>query len=389
MSEIILSQKINSLGIITLNSPKTLNALNTSMIEALHSLLKQWREDDEVKCIFLQGGEKAFCAGGDVKQLHDTLKKNNTNESQSPKLSNLGPDLASAPETKLNPDCLDFFIKEYQLDYAIHRYPKPIVVWGDGVVMGGGIGIMVGASHRVVTEKSKLAMPEISIGLYPDVGGSYFLNKMPKGWGEYLGLTGARLSAGDALFLGLADYFITSDLKNQILEKLIAGPWSDDHKKNKSFIANTLALKKMSSSSAPPQSEAFKHNHLISEMAEAKSVEEFSAKITKLADHHEWLQPSVKIFKTGSPSSAAIIFEQLKRTKNMSLEDTFRSELNLSLQCTLHPDFAEGVRALLVDKDQNPKWYPSSFKDITSAWVTSYFTPLWSDREHPLARLGP
>lgn len=154
--DLILTEIKNKVGFITLNSEKTLNSLSLPMIEQLGAVLKMWELSDEVVCIFLQGaGEKAFCAGGDVKKLHDAIVEQREID---PK--------------KVPQECLDFFSKEYKVDYAIHTYPKPVIVWGSGIVMGGGIGLMVGASHRIVTEKSKLAMPEITIGLYPDIGGT-------------------------------------------------------------------------------------------------------------------------------------------------------------------------------------------------------------------------
>ena len=366
----ITAEKKQGLGFITLNSAKTLNSLTVPMIDELHALLKEWRKDNQVSCVFLQGSwEKAFCAGGDVRRLYESIIEQRKKDPNVP-----------------SQECLHFFEKEYRLDFEIHRYPKPVVVWGDGIVMGGGIGLMVGASHRIVTENSKLAMPEITIGLYPDVGATWFLNRMPKGWGEYLGLTGARLNAGDCLYLGIADYFIPSSSKNRVMESLMLNPWSGDLEKDKKTL--TILLKDISNQYEHPHSPAKDHEEFVARMSECKSVKEFLQKITDSSGNDAWISAGIKSLRAGSPSSAFIIFEQLRRGKGMSLDEVFRSEMNLSVQCALHPDFAEGVRALLVDKDNAPKWDPKTFDDVTTTWIESYFNPVWKKEEHPLFNLG-
>ncbi len=364
---LILTEIKNKVGIITLNSEKTLNSLSLEMIEELKDILKAWKTSDETACIFLQGaGEKALCAGGDVRKLHDAIiAQRNIDGTQVPQ------------------DCFDFFSKEYQVDYDIHTYPKPVIVWGHGIVMGGGIGIMVGASHRIVTERSKLAMPEITIGLYPDVGGTWFLNKMPSAYGIYLGLTGARLDGADCRFLGLADYYIESSAKEAILNALEKADWNGNHHKTVSDI-----LENASKDIVVPESQAAAHQSFIQQFEAVNSLEQFRKILEHHPDKDEWINNGLKSFEAGSPSSAHIIFRQLQQGKHLSLEEVFQSELNLSCQCCIHPDFAEGVRALLVDKDLSPKWQPATLDDITKDWVDSYFTPLWKKEEHPLKNLG-
>jgi len=357
---VIITEIKNKVGIITLNSEKTLNSLSLEMIEELKAVLEDWKTSDEVACIFLQGaGEKALCAGGDVRKLHDAIIAQR-----------------AIDDTKVPQDCFDFFSKEYEVDYAIHTYPKPVIVWGHGIVMGGGIGLMVGASHRIVTEKSKLAMPEITIGLYPDVGGTWFLNKMPSAYGVYLGLTGARLDGADCKFLGLADYYIESSSKETILNSLQQADWNGTSHKTVSNI-----LENISKEVIIPQSQAALHESFIRQFEGVDSLENFRKVLVSYNDKDEWINNGVKSFEAGSPSSAHIIFRQLKQGKDLSLEEVFQSELNLSCQCCIHPDFAEGVRALLVDKDMSPKWHPATWEDITEEWIDSYFKELKMENE--------
>lgn len=349
---LLLTEIKNKVGIITLNSEKTLNSLSLPMIEELKTVLEDWKNSDEIACLFIQGaGEKALCAGGDVRQLHDAI------------IAQRAIDPTQVPQ-----DCFDFFSKEYQVDYTIHTYPKPIIVWGHGIVMGGGIGIMVGASHRIVTERSKLAMPEITIGLYPDVGGTWFLNKMPSAYGLYLGLTGARLDGADCQFLGLADYYVPSSSKATILNELGFADWNKNPHKTVSEI-----VKNVSKDVSVPESQAALHQNFVKQFEKAETLDQFREILINSPEKDEWINAGIKSFETGSPSSAHLIFRQLKQGKDLSLEEVFQSELNLSCQCCIHPDFTEGVRALLVDKDQSPKWQPATLDEVTQEWVNSYF----------------
>lgn len=356
MTDIILSEIKNGVGIITLNSPKSLNSISLDMANALILKLDAWKNNHEVQCILLQGNEKAFCAGGDVRRLYEALKNN-------------------APEK-----ALEFFIKEYTLDYTIHTYNKPIVAWGDGIVMGGGIGILIGASHRIVTEKSKLAMPEITIGLYPDVAGTWFLNRMPDGWGDYFGLTGARMNGADALYLGLADYHVASELKDSIVEKLMSQKWSQNTEDNKKTLDTLFAHFTTTDSPSPVKD----RQDFAKKLSKINSVLEFRTLLESQALQDEWAQAGLQNFKAGSPTSAMVIYEQLKRGKNLSLKEVFCSELNLSVHFSRHTDFPEGVRALLIDKDQKPNWQPATLEEVSMASVETYFTPIWKPAEHPL-----
>lgn len=357
----------NKVGFITLNSEQTLNSLNLEMIEGLTTAVESWKESEDVACIFIQGaGEKALCAGGDVRKLYDAIITQRTEDN-----------------TQVPQECFDFFAKEYALNYAIHTYPKPIIVWGHGIVMGGGIGVMVGASHRIVTERSKLAMPEITIGLFPDVGATWFLNKMPSAYGLYLGLTGARLDAADCRFLGLADYYMESTAKQEVLDALAQATWTGVIADQVSAILATIAEKYTVGSS-----QTAAHQSFIKQFEKANTLEEFRSILLNNTEKDSWIEAGIQSFEKGSPSSAHLIFRQLKEGKDYTLEQVFQTELNLACQCCIHPDFAEGVRALLVDKDQSPKWQPATLEEVTNEWVDGYFKPLWTKENDVLKNLG-
>lgn len=361
----IIAEIKNNVGFITLNAEKALNALNLAMVVELKRLLIEWKNNANVTCIFMQGaGEKAFCAGGDVREVRNAIIEQH-----------------ELDQTQLSPKALSFFVTEYEVDYLIQTYPKPIVIWGSGIVMGGGLGLLAGASHRVVTETSVLAMPEITIGLYPDVGASWFLNKMPSAYGLYLGLTATRFDAADALFLGLADYFCLNNEKETLLKILDEVVWEDNSIAQLSSILNSLQT-------VPAQTAQTKeHASFISQFEHMQSITDFEKIMqTKLDD--DWVRAGYEIFKTGSPSSKYIILKQLQESKNYTLEEVFQSELNLSCQCSLHPDFVEGVRALLVDKDKNPLWTPNDSDKVAKEWLEGYFTPIWTNENHPLKHLG-
>ncbi|MDR2223097.1 MAG: enoyl-CoA hydratase/isomerase family protein [Flavobacteriaceae bacterium] len=364
---LVLSDIQNKVGIITLNAERSLNSLSLPIVESLLALLESWKNNPDVACIFLQGsGEKAFCAGGDIRDMYQAMTAHK-----------------STNEEGIPPKCLDFFIKEYQLDYNIHTYPKPIITWGHGIVMGGGLGLFAGSSHRIVTAQSVLAMPEITIGLYPDVGASYFLNQLPSAFNYYLGLTATRLSAADAIYLKLANYYLDSQAKEEVLAALQQIDWQEDIQKqiDQCLLAFVQPLDL-------DTSEAKKHLSFIQLFEKVDTIEAFRELLLHYPEKDAWIEAGIAIFSSGSPSAMHGIYRQLKETKGQSLADAFRAELNLSCQCSMHPDFAEGVRALLIDKDRNPNWQPATFEEVTKTWVDSYFVPLWNKEEQPLKHLA-
>lgn len=365
--ELLAAGNGKSIGLATLNVEKKLNSLTQDMVALLDARLIEWERDASVVCVWLQGaGEKAFCAGGDVRCLRD-------------KIAEVGPQQAQ-------PFVQAFFENEYRLDYRIHRYPKPIICWGHGIIMGGGIGLMSGASHRVVTETSRMAMPEITIGLYPDVGGTWFLNHTPGRTGLFLGLTGANFNAADALFVGMADRFVPSASKQAVLELLQQQVWSDSAVDNAAIVSSVLrqheALDQL------PKGNVREHYDLIQAVTDGDSAVQVVEKISAIVSEEKWLQKAVATLKAGCPTTAHLVFEQLQRGKKLSLPQVFQMELIMSLQCALHPDFPEGVRALLVDKDGAPNWQHASVAAVDPQWVEQHFQPPWAVGNNPLSDLA-
>lgn len=357
------------IAVAILNSPKTLNSLTLDMCRSLSRQLALWEQDPAIALIVLRGaGDKAFCAGGDLHGMYQGMLDNPTGDAWA------------------NQHARDFFDVEYRLDYRIHTYGKPILCWGSGIVMGGGVGLMMGASHRVVTDTTRFAMPEISIGLYPDVAGTWMLSHLPGGTGLFLALTGAQLGAADCHFLGLADYRLPSGDWDVLVAQLCEQSWSETRESNDLLLQSILRRREASSETSGPLQE---HYGLIRRIADGRNLEAIAAEIAKLADFEDpWLARAGKTFMAGSPGSARLSFSLLQRVRTMSLADVFRLEYIVSLQCSAAGDLQEGIRALLIDKDKQPAWNPPDLRLATELWVQRFFAAPWPKGEpHPLADL--
>ncbi len=372
MSDVVLFELLEASGgkkiaVATLNAERSLNSLSVEMVELLYPRLRQWEADADVVCVFLQGaGEKAFCAGGDIRRLYESM--------------------IECGQSQNNPYAESFFENEYRLDYLIHTFKKPIVVWGHGIVMGGGIGLMSGASHRVVTEASRLAMPEINIGLYPDVGGTWFLNHATGRTGLFLGLTGANINAADALFVGLADRFVLQQHKADVLAALQETDWDDASVSPAGWVSK--ALRKYENLDQLPESNVRKHYDLIQAVTDGDSVAEISEQILAIETEDTWLKKAIAGLRKGCPVTAHLVYQQLQRGKKLSLESVFQMELIMSLQCARHADFPEGVRALLIDKDGAPQWQYPSVAKVPAELVEEHFRAPWGDGINPLQDIG-
>jgi len=376
MTQVVTFQELNcengkKIAVATLNSPRSLNALSGEMIDLLYPKLKQWQTQNDIAAVLLQGeGDKAFCAGGDIVHMYNEMK---------------------AHKGEFSPGIEEYFTKEYQLDHLIHTFSKPFIVWGNGIVMGGGLGMMVGGSHRVVTENSRIAMPEISIGLYPDVGGSYFLNRMPDNCGLFLGITGASINATDAKYCHLADYFVVNAHKEAFIEQLTQLDWQEstafNHKNNHEKLSNLLIGFEQDSSSHQPEAKLNEHKALIEQVTRFDNLEEIVNEILTVECEDKWFTRAQTSLKNGSALSASLAYQQLQFGESLSLADCFRLELNLSVKAGQFGEFVEGVRALLIDKDNSPKWHFDSVAAVDKKVVDWFFESKWSKEQHPLANL--
>jgi enoyl-CoA hydratase/carnithine racemase len=343
------------IGFAQLNAERSLNALSQEMIDLLRPKLAEWAQDPAIACVVLLGsGEKAFCAGGDVVSVYHAMRERP------------GQPVAAAER---------FFETEYRLDYQIHTFPKPMLCWGHGIVMGGGLGLMSGTSHRVVTERSRIAMPEGVIGFFPDVAGTWFLTRMPGRTGLYLGLTSASMNAADALYLDLADYFITSDQRDALFAALGEAAWSDDAEHNHQELSLLLRGFADRSREQLPASKVAQHRDLIDRITDYHSVAGILEALRAHQDVDEWFAAGLKSLENSSPTASCVFLEQYRRGRHLSLKEVFILELNMAVQFTRRPDFAEGVRALLVDKDRNPQWQPATLEEVSEVDVAAHFLP--------------
>jgi enoyl-CoA hydratase/carnithine racemase len=353
------------IGRVTLNVPGTLNSLTLEMVDLLQARLDAWRDDEDVAVIFIEGsGDKAFCAGGDVQALHQ-----------------------SAVETPGGPcDYAEaFFTREYRMNYTLHTYPKPIICWGHGIVMGGGLGVMAGCSHRVVTEKTRIAMPEVTIALFPDVGGSWFLNHMPGRTGHFLALTGASINGADAIYTGLADRFIASEHEAAVLDQLVAQSWNGSARRSHALVRHTLRPFAEESLSQCPGGQVEPHLGTINTLCDGDDIHEIIDNILAQVTQDPWLAKARDSLAHGSPLAALWIHRQLQETRHASLREVFQCEIVLATNIVRHPEFAEGVRALLIDKDRSPRWQYQHSRDVPDELLDTFFSAPWD--QNPLADL--
>lgn len=368
----IRSEITAGMGLITLDRPKALNALSLDMVRDLYRLLVDWRDNPNVHGVAIRGSNKegpfgAFCAGGDIRFFHSA-------------------GIAEAEHEKQALE--DFFTEEYRLNHLIFNYPKPYIAFMDGIVMGGGMGISQGASLRIVTERSKLAMPETNIGLFPDVGGGYFLSRCPGASGEYLALTGQMMLGADAITLGLADNLVDSAYIGTLWDDLTSEP----------SIPVTDRLKTLEErleASTPVYHQPSWMDNGIDACFSKASISEILEALGE--QNSDWAKACTDVLRQRSPLMLHLVLEQIRRGREMGLADDLRMERDLVHHCFytehlgrsgLTSETVEGIRALAIDKDHRPKWNPENIEDVTTDMVAPFFTSPWSAADHPLADLS-
>jgi enoyl-CoA hydratase/carnithine racemase len=354
----LLADVRNGIAHLTLNRPRALNALNREMLDAMGKLLAAWADDRQIHAVVLRAAPaKAFCAGGDIKALY-----------------------AAALADRAAP--LAFFVTEYPVNLAIANFPKPFIALMDGITMGGGMGLAQPAWVRIVTEASVLAMPETAIGLIPDVGGTYFLSRLKDELGTYLGLTGARVGPTDALHVGLADCFLPRAQIDEVDRILDTTAWGGDinaqiHNALRSQMQPPPAERSMGGLRAPIRRH-FGHDTVPAIIASLRGEID--------PDSRAWALRTAEALDQLSPTSLGVTLAALRRARSMSLAECLRMELDLVMNCFAHGDVLEGIRALLVDKDQSPKWQPATLRELSADAIERYFMRDWPGG-HPLAML--
>lgn len=361
----VLAEVHGRVGFITLNRGRALNALSLDMVRSFTQTLLTWRDDPAVLAVAVRGSGKegafsSFCAGGDIRFFHQAA-------------------LAGDPRLE------DFFTEEYRLNHLIHTYPKPYIAFMDGVVMGGGMGISQGASLRVVTQRTKMAMPETGIGLFPDVGGGFFLSRCPGRVGEWLALTGQTIGAGDAIAFGLADGFLDSARLSVIWAEMQTTPFESanavEHLVSSKFAAHTPTFKSVRAQ--------------IDQYFALPSVQHIVDALAQ--DASAFAQDTLATLRKRSPLMLNVVLEQVRRARKMGLADDLRMERDLVRHSfhTAHlgrsgasSETVEGIRALAIDKDNSPRWHPAKIEDVTPDMVTPFFTSPWPAASHPLATLS-
>lgn len=344
----VLAEVRNQVGHLTLNRPAGLNALTLDMVRSLRHHLEQWARDPHVRAVVLRGaGPKGFCAGGDIRSLHDSFKAGDT-----------------LHET--------FFVEEYALDLAIHRYRKPVLVLMDGFTLGGGMGLAQGCDLRVVTERSRLGMPEVGIGYFPDVGGSYFLSRLPGELGIYLGVSGAQVQAADALYCGLADWYLASDQLAALDQGLDQLSFGDHPLKDLQGLLARLGSQVLEDAPLEKLRPVIDHFFALPDLPAI--VEQL--RTVSIGDSHAWAMATADQLESRSPLAMAVTLEMLRRGRQRDLEACFAMELHLDRQWFQHGDIIEGVRALIIDKDKQPRWNPPTLAALQRQRVDQFFEGL-------------
>jgi len=357
----------HKIGVLTLNAPKAMNAVDLTMVNLIDKQLKRWEKSDKLVAVLMRGaGDKAFCAGGDIRQLYDSMQAE-------------GEDHCRYAD--------NFFSGEYGKNYRVHLFSKPLIAWGNGFVMGGGLGLFIGANHRVGTETLKLAWPEVRIGLFPDVAASWYLSRLPYPAGHWMGLSGSHMNAVDCKDLKLTHYCLTHAQQDEMLAQLRQQDWSDNQAANHHTVRALLHALETPVVESMPASQLQPVQAELDELFACDDLSKIAARFAQHRSENVWLQQGLDNFKAGCPATAHLIMEQLHRGKQMSLKEVVQWELVLAYQSVRHPDFAEGIRAMVVDKDFKPRWQHAHVDDVPASWIEALMYSPWPQDKHPLAHI--
>ncbi|MBW0445081.1 enoyl-CoA hydratase/isomerase family protein [bacterium M00.F.Ca.ET.228.01.1.1] len=360
----ILFRVVNRVAIITLNRPAALNALSHAMIRELAVLVEHCRDDDGIVALVLKGaGNKGFCAGGDVREVYRLAKNGDSR-------------------------WLAFFVEEYRLDYALHTFPKPVVALLDGIAMGGGMGLGQAARLRIVTERSKIAMPETRIGFVPDVGATRFLAVMPVEFELYVGLSGVTLSGADALRLQLADLCVPADWLASAEERLRRMSHEADLLSALRGVFEPPCNIVPHAALAPLTQVVLRHFDRRSGVDRIVATLRHDLERDSPREVRQWLQSTYDALTAHSPTMLHVTREALLRGRQMTLAECFRMELGIVKRAIEEGDFCEGVRAQLIDKDRKGRWAPATLPEVRPERVRHFLTSPWKREAHPLADLG-
>jgi enoyl-CoA hydratase/carnithine racemase len=337
-----------------LNSESTLNSLSLEMIDILAPALTRWAADDRVVAVLLTAaGERAFSAGGDIQALYRAMVKNHE------------------AGRVVDPYPYQFFEREYRLDYQLHTFRKPVVALGHGIVMGGGLGVFSGSRFRVATEKTRVAIPEIGIGLFPDAGATITLGRLPRHVATFVAVTGSHINAADTVRAGIATHHVAAAERGLVRERLLAADWSGPASGHAGVTERAHAGLPEAPLPAPQITD------IPEDLHPDGSVRDVAARVEALAGRSGWIDNGIAALRRGCPASVGIVVEQLHRAPGLSLADSFRLEMIVATHCANHLDFAEGVRALLIDKDNSPRWQHAGLDAMPDSYVAEHFRAPW------------
>lgn len=346
----ITTNSDKKIALARLNQPKTLNSLSRNMIQSLTQQLLEWKNDETIAAVWLESTlDKSFCAGGNLLEVYIGRQAFKDDKEFSQKIN-------------------EYFRAEYQLDYLIHTYSKPLFAFGRGLTIGGGMGLFQGAKYRLVTDNSNLAMPETKIGLFPDVGATWFYNKLPLYMTLFLSLTGISINAKDALFLGLADYYMPENQHENLFALLAELNWDDQIDSENSIQAFFEQFSCRVESQVIPVLDEIQT--MCSGLSDAKIAENLS----NYSGDNKFLQIAGKLTKQASPSSLKLTAEMMRNMRNKTLEDSLQLDYVVTSASALKGEFIEGIRALIIDKDKKPQWRFKKIEDITLDWLQGFFT---------------